>query len=309
MNIRFLETVLWLARLRTVKATAEKLCITDAAVSSRISTIEQDLGVRLFVKGEKGFLPTRQGDEFINAAEGIVNSYYELRQRLLDPAVLKGNVRIGVVATIGMTIFPHIVQTLQEKFPRVSLSIVTDLSQRLFESLSNGQLDICLCDEPAIVPRQLQRAHIYSFGMQFVASPRLKIDTSTPLNPDDLSRYPVIGYPKGIDSQNSLDGYFREVDAAKLTFHASNSIYTTVHMVSAGLGIAAIPSVLIRKEIEAGSLVFLPVNKPLPASSYSALYPADEATGVPMAIAAIAREGARIYCDQFDDSVLAQQAD
>jgi DNA-binding transcriptional LysR family regulator len=309
VNIRFLETVLWLARLRTVKATAEKLCITDAAVSSRISAIEQDLGVRLFIKGEKGFLPTGQGDAFIRAAESIVNTYYDMRQRLLDPAELKGNIRIGVVATIGMTIFPHIVQTLREQFPRVSLNIVTDLSQRLFESLSSGQLDICLCDDPYVVPRQLQQAHIYSFGMQFVASPLLHIDTRLPLTPADLSGYPVIGYPRGIDSQNSLDGYFRDVEADKLTFHASNSIYTTVNMVSAGLGIAAVPTVLMKKELDAGALVSLPVTKPLPPSSFSALFPTDEATGVPLAIAAIAREGARIFCDQIDDSGLAQQAD
>lgn len=308
MNIRFLETVLWLERLRTVKATAEKLCITDAAVSSRIAAIEQDLGVRLFVKGEKGFLPTRQGNEFIKAAEGIVNAYYELRQKLLDPAELKGNVRIGVVATIGMTIFPYVVQTLRDKFPQVSLSIVTDLSQRLHDALNSGQLDICLCGEPMNLTRQIQRAHIYSVGNQFIASPRLSIATDRPLTPEDLSHYPVIGYPRGVDSQSLVDEYFRDVEASKLNFHASNSVYTTINMVGAGLGIAPVPAVLVRKEIDAGSLVILPTQKPLPSSSFSALYPTDAPTGVPMAIAAIAREAARVYCDQFD-AVMAQQTD
>jgi DNA-binding transcriptional LysR family regulator len=308
MNIRFLETVLWLERLRTVKATAEKLCLTDAAVSSRIAAIEQDLGVRLFVKGEKGFLPTRQGTEFIKAAEGIVNAYYELRQKLLDPAELRGNVRIGVVATIGMTIFPYIVQTLKDKFPQVSLTIVTDLSQRLYDGLGSGDLDICLCAEPANVPRQIQRAHIYSVGNEFIASPKLRIATDVPLTPDTLCRHPVIGYPRGIDSQSLVDEYFRDVEASKLNFHASNSVYTTINMVAAGLGIAAVPAVLVRKEIDAGSLVILPLKRPLPDSSFSALYSSDAPTGVPMAIAAIAREGARLYCDQFDAN-LARQTD
>ncbi|GAA4329652.1 LysR family transcriptional regulator [Pigmentiphaga soli] len=308
MNIRFLETVLWLARLRTIKATAEKLCITDAAISSRISAIEQDLGVRLFSKSEKGFLLTKHGEEFIKAANTIVPAYYEMRQRMLDPAELKGNVRIGVVATISMTIFPYVVRMLRDKFPSVSLSIVMDLAQRLFESLTNGQLDICLCDEPNVVPRELQFTHIYSFVMQFVASPRLGIDTSVPLSPADLCRYPVIGYPKGIDTQNSMDAYFRSVDPGKLTFHASNSISTTIHMVSAGLGIAAVPNVVVQKDVEAGSLVVLPTLKALPETSYCALYPSAESTGVPLAISAIAREAARAFCDRFD-ARLARQLD
>lgn len=308
MNIRFLETVLWLERLRTVKATAAKLCITDAAVSSRIAAIEQDLGVGLFVKGEKGFLPTRYGNQFIKAAEGIVNAYYDLRQKLLDPSELKGNVRIGVVATIGMTIFPYIVQTLRDKFPQVSLSIVTDLSQRLQDALNNGQLDICLCDEPASLSRQIQRAHVYSVGNEFIASPTLGIATDRPLRREDLCRYAVIGYLRGVDSECLVDEYFRDVDASKLNFHGSNSVYTTINMVSAGLGIAPVPAVLVRKEIDAGSLVILPTQRPLPSSSFSALYPTDAPTGVPMAIAAIAREAARVYCDQFD-AAMAQQTD
>ena len=61
MNIRFLETALWLAKLKSIKATAEKLCLTQAAVSSRIANLEQDLGVCLFVRGDDGFEPTSAG--------------------------------------------------------------------------------------------------------------------------------------------------------------------------------------------------------------------------------------------------------
>lgn len=308
MNIRFLETVLWLERLRTVKATAEKLCITDAAVSSRISAIEQDLGVRLFTKGDRGFVPTRQGTEFIKAAEGIVSSYYELRQKLLDPAEIKGNVRIGVVATIGMTIFPYVVQTLRDQFPQVTLAIVTDLSQRLVEGLAAGQFDICLCLEPSAPSRQVQRTHIYSVENQIIASPKLNIPTDIPLTPDQLIRYPLIGYPPDGNAHNLVDEYFSEIEPSRRNFHASNSVYTTIHMVAAGLGIAPVPTVLVRREIDAGSLVILPTQRPLPPSSFCALYPVDAPTGVPMAIAAIAREAARVYCDQFD-TVLAKQSD
>ena len=48
MNIRFLETFVWLAQLKHFRLTAEKLHTTQSAVSSRIATLEQDFGVRLF---------------------------------------------------------------------------------------------------------------------------------------------------------------------------------------------------------------------------------------------------------------------
>ncbi len=308
MNIRFLETVLCLSQLRTIKATAEKLCITDTAVSSRIAAIEQDLGVRLFVRGEKGFLPSKQGEEFIKAAEGIVSAYYELRKKMLDPDKVKGRVRIGVVATVGMTIFPTIAQTLREKFPQVSLSITTDLSPRLFEELKTAQLDISLSAAPPALPNGMQDVHLCAFGMQFISSPRLGIKSDVPLSPDTLSRYPIIGYPKGTESQDRIEEYFRDVESGALHVHASNSITTTLHMVSAGLGIAAVPIILVTKEIAEGSLIALPALRPFPTASYSAIYYREESTGVSVAVAAIARESARVYCDQFD-SFQAKQVD
>ena len=77
MNIRFLETVLWLARLRTIKATDDRLCITHTAISSRIAAIEQDLGVRLFSRSGQGFEPTADGYRFIEEASKIVESYQQ----------------------------------------------------------------------------------------------------------------------------------------------------------------------------------------------------------------------------------------
>ena len=53
MNVRFLETFVWLAQLRNFRMTAEKLHTTQAAVSSRIATLEQDFGVRLFDRGAR----------------------------------------------------------------------------------------------------------------------------------------------------------------------------------------------------------------------------------------------------------------
>jgi DNA-binding transcriptional LysR family regulator len=48
LNLRFIETFVWVARLRSFTAAAEKLYTTQAAISARIATLEEDLGVKLF---------------------------------------------------------------------------------------------------------------------------------------------------------------------------------------------------------------------------------------------------------------------
>ncbi len=53
MNIKFLETFVWVARLKSFRLTAEKLFTTQASISSRIAALEDEMGVRLFVRDSK----------------------------------------------------------------------------------------------------------------------------------------------------------------------------------------------------------------------------------------------------------------
>jgi len=48
MNLRFIEAFVWVARLHSFTAVAEKLFTTQAAISARIATLEEDFGVKLF---------------------------------------------------------------------------------------------------------------------------------------------------------------------------------------------------------------------------------------------------------------------
>ena len=116
MNIRFLETVLWLAKLRTLKATAEQMCITQTAISNRIDALEQDLGVKLFEKSGQGFEPTPDGVRFIEEAGQIVEAYHKLRRVMLDPSKLRGSLRIGLATTLIPTVFPNLLKTLRTLF-------------------------------------------------------------------------------------------------------------------------------------------------------------------------------------------------
>lgn len=54
MNLRFLETFVWVARLKSFRLTAEKLFTTQASVSSRIAALEADLGVKLLLRDSRG---------------------------------------------------------------------------------------------------------------------------------------------------------------------------------------------------------------------------------------------------------------
>jgi DNA-binding transcriptional LysR family regulator len=300
VNIRFLETVLWLAQLRTIKATADRLCITHTAISSRIAAIEQDLGVRLFTRSAQGFEPTADGERFIEEASKIVESYHRLRRVMLDPGRIRGSLRIGSVSTLIPTVFPLLGKTLREEYPHVSLLVSTDLSERLLRDIRGGRLDLLLTsgwpDDPdyEVVP-------LCSVAMGWVASPLLGIDCSRPLTPEQLAAYPIIGYPAGTESQLRIDSYFAGV-GRELVLHAGNGLPSNLQMAKSGIGIAPVPKVTARGDLSQGDLVLISTTQPYTDVSYAALFLRDGNNDLPRAIAAIARQAAARFCEASDPS-------
>lgn len=303
MNIRFLETVLWLARLRSIKATAEKLCITHTAISNRIASIEQDLGVRLFTRSEQGFEPTVDGLRFIDQAQVIIDAYYKLRRIMLDPGRLRGNVRLGTVSTMIPTLFPALVRTVREEFPNVSLSVTTELSEKLLKELEAGRLDLALVSCPPSKRLELEVIPLCSFAMHFVASPALGIPCDVPLTPQDLARYPIIGYPPGTPSQLRIETYFSDEAQQTVLMHSSVALPTNVQMVTSGIGIAAVPWASVRQEVEQGTLVVLPTTKPFVPVHYVAAFVREGESELPRAVAALARLAASTYCEASDPAL------
>ena len=65
MNLRFVEAFYWVASLKSISRAAEKLHLTQSAMSSRISPLEEELGVLLLDRGDKQFKLTAAGARFL----------------------------------------------------------------------------------------------------------------------------------------------------------------------------------------------------------------------------------------------------
>lgn len=300
MNIRFLETVLWLARLRTIKATADRLSITHTAISSRIAAIDQDLGVRLFTRSGQGFEPTADGHRFIEEATKIVESYHKLRRVMLDPGRVRGSLRIGSVSTLMPTLFHLLGKTLREEYPHVSLVVSTDLSERLLKDFRDGRLDLLLTSS---WPQDsaFEVVPLCSVAMGWVASPDLGIDCSHPLSPAQLAAFPIIGYPAGTESQARIERYFDGVDR-DLVLHVGNGLTSNVQMAKSGIGVAAVSKVAIRGDLRDGDLVLVPTVSPFVDVQYVAVFLRDGTSNLPRSVAAVARQAAERLCEASDPS-------
>jgi DNA-binding transcriptional LysR family regulator len=126
MNIRFLETAIWLAELRNFRVTADRMNMTPAAISNRITAMEQELGFRLFDRDARDVRLTVEGAAFVDGAREIVARYNELVGTMTPRDSLEGTVRIGLLPSMALTLLPMIIDMLRRRFPRIRVSLTTD---------------------------------------------------------------------------------------------------------------------------------------------------------------------------------------
>lgn len=304
MNIRFLETAQWLARLKSIKATAEKLCLTQAAVSSRISNLEQDLGVCLFVRGDDGFEPTSAGITFLEHAERIVDAHQSLRASMLDPSKLVGSLRIGMTSTLIPTILPGLVDTLRRDYPSISISLKTELTERLIKELEVGRVDLVLGADSEAVHERFEVVPLCTFSMTFVASPKLAMRFSEEaVLPEELAQHPIIGYPPGTRSQLRIDHYFQDCGVRPQIIHVSNAVPTNLQLATSDIGIAVVPEAIVQREIAAGELIPIKLKRPFVSVNYQAVFLRDQGQSLARAVAALARDVASDYCESAGEKI------
>src|SRR5438046_7841182 len=116
MNVRFLEAFVWVARLGSFRTAADRLNITQAAISNRIASLEQDFDTRLFDRDAREIRLTFAGRRLLGYAERMLDLNLEMLSASRATSDAVGIVRIGVIETIVHTWLSNFLQRMQELY-------------------------------------------------------------------------------------------------------------------------------------------------------------------------------------------------
>jgi DNA-binding transcriptional LysR family regulator len=290
MNIRFLETFVWLAKLRNFRLTAEKLHTTQAAVSSRIATLEQDFGVRLFDRGAREVALTMDGSKALAYAERIVKLMREMKEDMSDKSVYSGVIRIGVIESIVHSWFPDLIARTHKMFPQLEIEIASDTTLHLCEQFAKGNLDLVLQADP-VVGANINNINLCEFPMRWVGSAKLDIGNET-LELSDLSAFPLVSFARNSGPHQAIERMFSNSERGAVHINCITSVATIIRLVSDGFGVAALPPAIIQRELNEESLHILRVNAEFPPLMLRASFRNDAENPLTETIARIAQETA-----------------
>jgi DNA-binding transcriptional LysR family regulator len=269
MNVRFLEAFVWVVKLGSFKAAAEKMHTTQAGISSRIATLEEQFGVRLFDREHRGVLLTYHGTELLPYAERMIELQARMVAAMGQMDAFSGMLRIGVIETVAHTWLPDLFSRFAEKYPNATLELVSDITPRLRDDLLRGTIDCAILSEE-ITPGFIDNRRIANLAMRWVTGPSLalKFPSRKLLTFADIAEQPII------------------------SFNRESSVYRNIAQNASG---CANLRVSYFSSLRQGKLVVLdvdPVPIPLPLVASMRLEPAS-----PLAEALITM--AQAACDQF----------
>lgn len=297
MNMRFLETFVWLAKLRNFRLTAEKLHTTQAAVSSRIATLEQELGVRLFERGDRAVTLTLDGSKALVFAERLVRTMHEMQGSLKNRELYTGVIRIGVIESIIHSWFPQLMSRIHRTYPQLEVELSGDTTIKLIEQFGKGHLDLILHTDHVLGP-DVQNLPLCDFPMCWVGASSLQLQGER-LTLQDLAHFPVLSFSRNSGPHRFLERLFSERIGSGVHINCMTSVSAMVRLVVDGFGVAMLPPAIIQRELDEGAIEMLRIDTHMPDMPLVCSLRAGGETPLIHEIATLAQETAQDFASDL----------
>lgn len=149
MTLKQLEYFLAIAETGSMTRAANNLCISQPPLSLQLKSLEEELGVQLFVRDKKCMVITRKGMQFQKKAREILNLVEETVKELQScDAPPHIEIRIGTVASICNRVLPDKIVLLKKRFPHLSFDVYEGSSTSIIQQLAEGTVDFGIIREP-----------------------------------------------------------------------------------------------------------------------------------------------------------------
>lgn len=252
MRLRNLNSFIKVATLGSFHGAASQLHASQPAISARIATLEEELGVKLFKRDQSGTKLTARGRQLLPFAERLVAISSEMKAQLQDDAPQQGVFRIGIADTVAHLWLRDLLKVWREQHPLIQFELTIDLSLSLYKQLEEHQLDLALMvytgQAVSVNTQPLSSLPQVWVGSSHFAKNSPSMDINT------LSRCPILSFPAATGPGKHLQELFSQV-LEKPKFHTSNSVSGLLAMAEQGAGIALLPQPIVEDALKNERLI------------------------------------------------------
>ncbi|MFE8644462.1 LysR family transcriptional regulator [Sphingomonas sp. NCPPB 2930] len=280
MNLRFVEAFHWAVTLKSVTGAAEKLHLTQSAISSRISALERELNVVLLDRGNKHFRLTAAGQRFHFHAQKLLEMHMQMRADMGQDSTHKAVLRVGAIESVVHSWLTDWVEHMRLTHPDFALELTVETTPVLVEGLQRGKQDMVFAALPATGHGMRSKA-VAAMPLCFVGRTDLHVRDNYRIQ--DLLALDLMTFQRGSQPYLALTELFRKAGSPSPRVHAISSISAMVQLVEAGFGVAMLPERVVELLADRFPIGVLPSDVQVEPLQIYASYCDDPSSSLPEA--------------------------
>jgi DNA-binding transcriptional LysR family regulator len=250
MDLATLNAFIAIAELGSFSEAAERLHLTQPAVSKRIASLEQQLSVRLFDRLGREVSLTEAGRALLPRAYQILNVLDDTRRALTNlNGEICGRLTLATSHHIGLHRLPPLLRAFTRAHPQVALDIQFLDSEVAYEEVLHGRAELAVI---TLAPETREPVHavaVWDDPLDFVAAPEHPLARNQAITLADVAHHPAV-FPGG----NTFTHHVvrRLFEAQGLTPNiamSTNYLETIKMMVSIGLAWSVLPRTMLDEQV------------------------------------------------------------
>ncbi|MEY9852227.1 DNA-binding transcriptional LysR family regulator [Leifsonia sp. EB41] len=260
MELRHIRTFDAAARSLSFSAAARELHFAQSTVSEQILSLENDLGVKLFVRATRGLELTEQGSKLLGYSRTLLSLIDEAENEVAGRAASTTSLRLGALETLGIQQLPEALSEFQKSHPLVSFAVTRGANRGvLYEAVLENEIDVSLTFGPPPAHFGLQTEAVAECRLVLVVPTGHPVGTEGVVDLDRLSSERFLVTEAGCGFREMFDSALgdRKLEMAPTVVE---SIGVLSELVAAGMGCALLPQLAINPLVAADRVQRLEIS-------------------------------------------------
>ncbi len=266
MSDRRLQVFHTVAGVLSFTRAAEKLHMTQPAVTHQIRQLEEELNTRLFDRSNNRISLTAAGEQVLDYASQILTLYEEMHESIKTlTGDRTGLITIGASTTIAEYMLPGLLAEVGRQFPEVQIRLRVANTDTVVSMVADNLIDLGVVEGE--VDNQILRVEqCHQDELQVVLPPDHALVNKSSIKSIELADYPFIHREDGSGTRSVIESYLNDQSMDESALNRPFELGSTEAIkgaVQAGVGISVVSRATVSKEIALGQLITLPLDPPL----------------------------------------------
>lgn len=249
-----LQAFLEVARTGNVSRAAERLYVTQPALTARLQVLEKELREELFVRTGRGVRLTDAGRVFLPCAERALQSVEDGRQALVDlHSASAGRLALGAAPAVSTYVLPPVLKRFAVLHPRVDVAVRTGHSEEIMSMVLNDEVQVGLVR--SLRHAEIDSTPLYDDELVLVAYPHHRFGRRGSVQIAEVGRERLVMFDRTSSYFELTQSLFHRSGIVAHTVMELDNIEAAKKMVEEGLGVALLPKVSVAREIASGLLM------------------------------------------------------